>query len=484
MTRGWPSDATARARSWAGDPTGWIVAAALVAGCVVAFRSRGSMVDDAGILGRYAERIAAGDGWTYNDGDRTNGASAALYTMLLAAASLVGVDVLDAARAIGILAAGACAALVAHVGGRVSGLVAAVVGPLLLITWVYFQQQATSGMESALAAALGMAVVAALLHDRDTLAGVLLGLALLNKLDAGLLAVAVAIAVLVVRRRPPWRIAAISAAIVAPWLLFSTLYFGSPLPHSFTQKASGTTVNPAYVVDRTWVLDHLWETDAALIAVLALGALVLVPGWVTDRAPAAVAVTTAVVWPIAHGLAFSVLDLGDGYSWYLVVLCPPIALAAGITLGELARRITPRWLGPAVVVGVVVLAVVVPVDDSPLERTVRTVVRGGSPTGTEPLERARVAAGIRLGELADDGDVVVTCYGWIAYYAPQTTIEETCPLNTRDPVGPPRWLVTANGAGTEPADVPVGPVLVESVVVEAAPGAPGARVDIYRVDPP
>ena len=54
-----------------------IVVAAILVGLVLGIRDiQVVLVDDAAITLRYAARIAGGDGWTYNNGDRTNGASA------------------------------------------------------------------------------------------------------------------------------------------------------------------------------------------------------------------------------------------------------------------------------------------------------------------------------------------------------------------------------------------------------------------------
>ncbi len=458
-----------------------IVVASGLAAMVVAYRSRVPMVDDVGITARYAARIADGHGWTYNDGDRTNGASAPLYTMLLAAAHVVGIDVLVAARAIGVACAAACAALVAHVAGRITGWMGAAAGAALLIAWPFWQVQATGGMESALAAALGLAVIAALADDREALAGVLLGLALLNKLDAGMLAAAVALGVVVVRRRPPWLLAGLSAAVLAPWLLFSVVYFGSPLPNSFTAKAGGDVVNPAHVHDPRWIIDYLWESGPGLLVPVGIAALVLVPALRRHRPAAAVAVVATVAWPVLHGLVFSVLDMGDAYPWYLAVLCPPMALAAGLVLGELAHRATtPRGLGIAVALAIVVqvLGLPGPLNANPLRTTAKRVVNGSTLAQSDAFELARRDAGEFVGRIAEPGDVVATCFGWIAYGALETTIDETCPLNTRDEVGPVRWVVLVTYPGTDPTTPPEGSELVQSFVSEVGEGG---RVDVYRL---
>ena len=73
--------------------------AAMVFGIIVALRAQPEVfADDAAITARYAERLATGHGWTYNDGDRTNGASAPLYTTVVVLLRGLGIDTIDAMR--------------------------------------------------------------------------------------------------------------------------------------------------------------------------------------------------------------------------------------------------------------------------------------------------------------------------------------------------------------------------------------------------
>lgn len=452
---------------------------ALVA-IVVGYRSRPVIFhDDAAITARYVHNIANGDGWVYNVGDRTNGASAPLYTMGLVAMHLVGIDIIDAAGILCLAGYAASIGLVAYLAARIAGLFAGAAAGLLLGAWVDFASQGLSGMESAVSAALGLAAIAALLHGRDTWAGVLLGLALLNKLDAGLLAVAIAVAYVAVLRRPPWRIAAVSAAVLAPWLLFSVVYFGSPLPNSFTQKV-GDIRNPATSFDQTWIVDVFDRSGTTPIVVVAIAAVAAVP-LLRRRSPrAAVALVVALGWPALHGLAFSLVDLGDAYPWYLTVLYPPLALAAGCALGFVVthvRALSLRSGFAAAVACSLAIGVATGVHSNgnggPGEMARR--VRFGHTTADYlRFEQARREAGRRVAELAEPGDVIQTCFGWIAYEAREHLIDETCPLSTRKEVPPAAWAVSGVFPGFEPS-FPEGVTILETVMAE---GQTGGRMDI------
>ncbi len=69
------------------------------------------MPDDSLITARYAERLIEGKGLTWTDGERVEGYSNLLWTLAIAALGALGVDILDAARVLGVI--GMTAVLVA-----------------------------------------------------------------------------------------------------------------------------------------------------------------------------------------------------------------------------------------------------------------------------------------------------------------------------------------------------------------------------------
>jgi hypothetical protein len=466
-----------RVSSWS-PATASLVAVAFIMGAVIAVRSTHTVLyDDAAITFRYAERIASGRGFTYNNGDRTNGASAPLYTLILAALHWLGIDLEFAAKAIGVLVYASTCALVAYIARRIGGLVAGVVALVFIATCLDFQIQALSGMESAFAAALGLLAIACLLDEHDTAAGVFVGLALWNKLDAGLLALAIALVFLAILRRPPWRAGIIALAVVLPWFLFAQLYFGSIVPYSASQKLSVIHHTP---LNHAWIWDSFRSQHFVPVVVLGAAAAIAVPFLMHKRPRAALALGVCVLWPLFHAIAFSFLDLGDPYPWYKAVLYPPIAIAAGSVLGLAAQALWTRRKLVAVVGLATVVAVafgVLYVQREEIRSAARNVRHGYHFDDYQSFEATRKEAGIYLARTAKKGDVILTCFGWVAYEAKDQSIKETCPLSTRKAVGPPRWFVDVSFPGILAPPAPAGSVLVKQFVSTAGPG--GASF-VYR----
>lgn len=218
------------------------VAVALRLGIALA---SGFQVDDAWITYRYAENLAAGEGFVYNPGERVYGTTTPLLTLLLAGAAAAGVPLPAASLALALAATAATLlalyALVAPRLGRpwavlLLGLVAVAPGH---VVW------SVSGMETALAVAFQAAAVLAYARRRWTLLGLAGAGALLTRIDAVVLLGALAATEVVVsavgraRREPargPLRAAAVLALAAAPWLVFAALYFGDVVPNSVWAK--------------------------------------------------------------------------------------------------------------------------------------------------------------------------------------------------------------------------------------------------------
>jgi hypothetical protein len=110
------------------------------------------------------------------------------------------------------------------------------------------------GMETQIAVAVLLAGVFYVLIEDHTKSGAALGLAILARPDF-VLWVGPALVYLVLRnRRGGVRAASLAAAIVVPWVIFTTLYFGSPIPNTIVAKSAafGPTL-PSLLHPHAWL---------------------------------------------------------------------------------------------------------------------------------------------------------------------------------------------------------------------------------------
>ena len=230
-------------------------------------------IDDAYITFRYARNILAGKGFVYNTGERVLGTTTPLYTLLMAAESgLTGwrdtstglpTGYPELALLTNAIAGSGSTWLLYRLGKRLGNRT--FVGIAVAACWAIHPASVTfaiGGMETPVFVVLILGTFSAYLEGKWRATGALAALALLTRPEA--LVVIVLIAADVVNRlvrRPEKRAAARWPAslaafvlILAPWLIFATLYFGSPIPGSILAKGV------AYQVSSTQALTTFLRT--------------------------------------------------------------------------------------------------------------------------------------------------------------------------------------------------------------------------------
>lgn len=228
-----------------------------------AWQFRFVSIDDAYITYRYAENIAMGLGFTYNPGERIEGTSTFLFTIILAVAGFLRLNLELAARCIGVASFLVLVWLVhnyvrATITGLTGGLLAAVAG-LMVASSTSLAFYAALGMELLLyICLLSAGVLGYLLHARNGAHRrywmLWLALAAATRTEALIVALAISSVVLVrgawrclanrkeqgvLNRRVVRTIARQLAPLVLvfmPLLAFRWLYFGSWVPNSVTAK--------------------------------------------------------------------------------------------------------------------------------------------------------------------------------------------------------------------------------------------------------
>ncbi len=287
--------------------------------------------DDPYITYRYAAQLAHGQGFVYNSGAHVLSTTTPLFAMLLALGSFIWPDLPRLANLIGCLSlafGGLSLWLISRVWKqRLAGWA----GLWLYPTFTLLLQ--TVGSETPLYLAFCLGAIAGYTYKRYHLTAVLAGLAVLTRADGILVAAVLAIHYLLVVRGPiPWTAAGLFAGVLAPWLIFSWVYFGSPLPVTLAAKqAQGSmaisqrfatgfiTIAGPYI--ESWVY-----RIEALLAVLGLAYLV----W------RARFYGLIIAWTILYFVAYSVLGVSK-YFWYYAPLVPGFVVLVGLGVGAIAK---------------------------------------------------------------------------------------------------------------------------------------------------
>lgn len=338
-----------------------ILAVAGTAAALHAWSYHPFLADDALISLRYARRLLAGDGLTWTDGERVEGYSNLLWTLLVAAVGAARIDLVDAARGLGVActvaALGAVVWLHRARGWR-EGLAAAV-GAASIAASAPIAVWAVGGLEQPLVlAALAWSVaVAASWVDaprvtvRDALGlGVLWSALALTRPDGALLVAASAAGLAAARPaaagwlRGGALAAGLSAASWGGQLLFRLAYYGEWVPNTAHAKLAMTW--PRVLGGLRYVLDGA-AAAPGVVAPAIVGVLLAIR---SRRARVMVA-------PAAAWLLYVVVIGGDIFPAYrhLVVL---MGLAAFLA-AELVASVPPRAAGLVAAACAVGLAVTV-----------------------------------------------------------------------------------------------------------------------------
>ncbi len=245
--------------------------------------------DDALISLRYAARLLGGHGLTWTPGPAVEGYSNALWVLLVALLGASGVDLVDAARGLGVAGVLAVVGWIGWEYGRprAGGLAGAAVGLLVVVSAAPVAVWAVGGLEQPLVAALLAGVFPLYWRaaeggflDRRLAAGLaaLLGALCLTRPDGPLFAAALLAALALGHERPDRRRALAFAAVllagpalcVAAQLAFRLAVYGAWVPNTALVKLDPTPHHALgglrYVLGGAWAL-----APASLLAAAAVG---------------------------------------------------------------------------------------------------------------------------------------------------------------------------------------------------------------------
>ncbi|HIQ04437.1 MAG TPA: hypothetical protein EYH31_01935, partial [Anaerolineae bacterium] len=190
--------------------------------------------DDPFITFRYARNLRTGLGFVYNPGERVLSTTTPLYTLLLAGLSFLWSDLPRLSNLISSVSLSAGAAALYILGRQwkrpLAGSFAAILFsafPLMVSTF---------GAETCFYVMLILWAFTLHALGRHMGAMALAALATLTRADGVLVAFVLGADLLVKRRQIPWRPFILFGLLIAPWHLFSWVYFGSPFPVTLAAK--------------------------------------------------------------------------------------------------------------------------------------------------------------------------------------------------------------------------------------------------------
>lgn len=240
-------------------------------------------VDDAYITFRYARNLAAGQGFVYNAAQPVLGTTTPLFTLVLAAlkALLPGIDFPWLALWISAVCDVVMIILLRRLVQSLtrSVFVATTIALAYLLNPVR-SGVALGGMETSLVVLCLVATAEAYVaRDRLEQTALFGALATLTRPDALLLPGLIFLYDIIARRRIPWKAIGIFAAVLAPWLIFATAYFGSPLPLSIAAKTQAYFQQRALAL--TTLMDFLvlripFHNDRIMLVALGIGLALLI----------------------------------------------------------------------------------------------------------------------------------------------------------------------------------------------------------------
>lgn len=318
-------------------------------------------IDDAFITFRYSRNLVEGLGFVYNAGVATLGTTTPLFTLLMAALSLItgSQDFPQYAVVVSALADACTTVLLYLIARRAAGHDLYSALPALL--WAVSPRSVTfavGGMETSVTILWMVAAVwfyisvpPDALRPR-ILIGVCIALGFLTRIDSLLWSGPLLLAQMIDTwrarrgqpplRRLPWATWLTAGALLAPWLLFAWAYFGSPVPNSVNAKTLAYQM-PAFSALITFIQAYatpFFEYDTFGTLAIGIGALAYLLLGLLAIASAARRLPRLLpflIYPWLYLIVFAVANPLI-FRWYLAPPLPALLLAIFLGVWALLSR--------------------------------------------------------------------------------------------------------------------------------------------------
>ena len=392
--------------------------------------------DDAFISFRYADNLVRHGELVFNLGERVEGYTNFLWTLVMAGVLAFKLDPVWWSKALGIALAVGALALVARFTGRMEGRrqMGDALAPLLLAAAPAYACWATGGLETALFTCLVTAGWTQFLIERDAptgrvpWSGVWFALSAMTRPEgvlffglAGLFRIGQMVSA---RRWKPtghdWRWGAAFLVVFGPYYAWRTLYYGWPFPNTWYVKSGAQSFwSPGlrYVWD--WIATHfLW-----LVPALA----VVRRGWPPGRQGRLLALAALFTLVMATHVARVGGDFMALHR-FLVPLMPLLAVVAATGLRGLWASLRERGHGaPRLTLAATALAALLTVHIVQVDRKALTIDSQGGVDSIGWLSWFAdqcTTIGQWLAENTNENDMLATtAAGIIPYYSRRPTLD-------------------------------------------------------------
>lgn len=391
---------------------------------IVWYLLTGYTADDAFITFRFAENIAAGNGFVYNIGERVLGTTTPLFTLIIAFFSLLSIPPLVAAFTINTISSGITVYLIFRLAQKLEFGRLAFLPAIMLLFFPRLLVTDTGGMETAFFTMLATASLYYNAHARLPQMLTFASLAALTRPEGFILLFIVCLYRLFTRTITMLKLSVIPIALIGPWVVFAWKYFGTPIPHSIPAKfALYSNFGTMSVFDNVGLVLNLNQPLGVLLAIFCFIGIIYL--FAANRYG-----ICEMVWVIAI-IDFLAISKTHIFLWYVSPLYPYYFLFAVAGLMYLLKttyyfknrlRTVSNYVYAAALIMLVFLAVKTNQHYSTQQQT---------------LNQVHKAIGLYLSENVADIDIVAAeDVGYIGYYSGKKILDrdglvspETVPYN-------------------------------------------------------
>jgi hypothetical protein len=331
--------------SLSGIPWEWIIG---IATAILILVSRAPMlgliiIDDSFITYTYSKNLVEHGQFVFNLGERVLATTTPLYALILSLFQWVGADLFYVAPVLNLILEGLVALFAFLIIRQIfvdRAYIIFMVFAVLFFLEPKGMMSSAGGMETSLYVLLTLVVVWTALDERWATTGIVAALLFMTRPDGLIIGTSVLAYYFVQKRAFPVRGVIAFIAALAPWLIFATFYYGSPIPSGVSAKLVlgadyatpvGKKFHNVYYMRQSFLV-----LSATLIGLAGMSWAVFMAiknkQW---------NLLIYVVFFLLYNGAFMLTGTSVSWFWYFVPLYIPLYLYAGYLCAEFIGRFKP-----------------------------------------------------------------------------------------------------------------------------------------------